>query len=48
MQPTSEATKLEGKDRFHEYRAADKLRGTKALITGGELVTLSYLTIHFH
>ena len=36
MKPQSEPTKLEGKDRFHEYLAAGKLQGNKALITGGE------------
>ena len=36
MQPSSEATKLEGKDQFHEYRAANKLSGVRAFITGGE------------
>lgn len=36
MNPTSESTKLEGKNEFHEYRAANKLEGAKALITGGE------------
>ncbi|KAL0936121.1 oxidoreductase YhdF [Colletotrichum truncatum] len=36
MQPTSEATKLEGKGQFHEYKAAGKLSGNKALITGGD------------
>lgn len=36
MKPSSEPTKLEGKSEFHEYRAAGKLKGVKALITGGE------------
>ncbi|PHH85316.1 hypothetical protein CDD83_611 [Cordyceps sp. RAO-2017] len=36
LHPTSEATKLEGKGGFHEYRAAGKLSGSKALITGGD------------
>lgn len=36
MKPQSEPTKLEGKGRFHEYLAAGKLQGNKALITGGE------------
>jgi hypothetical protein len=36
MQPSSEATKLEGKNLLHEYRAANKLSGIKAFITGGE------------
>lgn len=39
MKPTSEATKLEGKDQFHEYRAANKLEGANAFITGGEYVS---------
>ncbi|ODA78146.1 hypothetical protein RJ55_06750 [Drechmeria coniospora] len=36
LHPTSEPTKLEGKDQFHEYRAAHKLEGCKAFITGGD------------
>ncbi|ROT40201.1 general stress protein [Sodiomyces alkalinus F11] len=36
MQPKSEPSKLEGKDQLHEYRAAGKLEGSKALITGGD------------
>lgn len=36
MEPTSEATKLEGPGRFLEYRGVGKLRGKKVLITGGE------------
>lgn len=36
MKPTSESTKLEGKHGFVEYLAAGKLKGNKALITGGE------------
>lgn len=36
MNPTSESTKLEGKNEFHEYRAANKLENAKAFITGGE------------
>lgn len=36
MAPSSEVTKLEGKDGFTEYLAAGKLKGNKALITGGE------------
>ncbi|KAB5586269.1 hypothetical protein GE09DRAFT_1074018 [Coniochaeta sp. 2T2.1] len=36
MQPSSTTTKLEGKDGHVEYRAAGKLRGNKALITGGD------------
>jgi len=36
MKPTSESTKLEGSEGFVEYAAAGKLKGKKALITGGE------------
>ncbi|RKU41458.1 hypothetical protein DL546_002684 [Coniochaeta pulveracea] len=36
MQPSSETTRLEGKDGFVEYKAAGKLSGNKALITGGD------------
>lgn len=36
MNPKSEPTKLEGKGQFHEYRAAGKLEGSNALITGGD------------
>ncbi|KAM3530974.1 hypothetical protein MY4038_004646 [Beauveria bassiana] len=36
MAPSSESTKLEGKDKHHEYLAAGKLKGNKALITGGD------------
>jgi hypothetical protein len=36
MKPSSEPTKLEGKDGFEEYKAAGKLKDRKALITGGE------------
>ena len=36
MKPKSEPTKLEGKEGFHEYKAAGKLVGSNALITGGE------------
>lgn len=36
MKPSSESTKLEGKDGHHEYLAAGKLKGNKAFITGGE------------
>ncbi|KAL6922734.1 hypothetical protein FSST1_000008 [Fusarium sambucinum] len=36
MNPTSESTKLEGKNEFHEYRAANKLENAKAFITGGD------------
>lgn len=36
MKPMSESTALEGEGKFHEYAAAGKLKGRKALITGGE------------
>lgn len=36
MGPTSESTKLEGDGEFVEYKGADKLKGLKAFITGGE------------
>lgn len=36
MAPTSESIKLEGSDGFVEYQAANKLKGKKALITGGD------------
>jgi hypothetical protein len=36
MKPSSEPTKLESKDGLVEYIAAGKLKGNKALITGGE------------
>lgn len=36
LKPTSESTALEGDGEFQEYKAADKLKGKKALITGGE------------
>ncbi|KAK4943364.1 hypothetical protein LTR10_017038 [Elasticomyces elasticus] len=36
MKPTSESTKLEGSEGFVEYAAAGKLKGKKALITGGD------------
>ncbi|KAI9754373.1 MAG: hypothetical protein M1815_005674 [Lichina confinis] len=36
MAPTSEATKLEGDSGFAEYKGAGKLKGKKALITGGD------------
>ncbi|PFH59210.1 hypothetical protein XA68_12669 [Ophiocordyceps unilateralis] len=36
MKPSSEPTKLQGKNDFQEYRAANKLSGVKALITGGD------------
>lgn len=36
MVPSSETSKLEGKDQHYEYLAAGKLKGNKALITGGE------------
>ncbi|SLM40006.1 oxidoreductase [Lasallia pustulata] len=36
MEPTSEATKLEGPGRFLEYEGVGKLKGKKVLITGGD------------
>jgi len=36
MKPTSESTALEGAKGFVEYVPAGKLKGKKALITGGE------------
>ncbi|KAI1252007.1 hypothetical protein MGN70_006579 [Eutypa lata] len=36
MKPSSEPTKLEGKDGFTEYKPAKKLAGNNALITGGD------------
>ncbi|TFB04102.1 putative oxidoreductase [Trichoderma ghanense] len=36
MKPSSEATALEGKGGHQEYIAAGKLKGNKALITGGD------------
>ncbi|SPQ17666.1 e75c8a7a-7be9-4081-8752-63c5bb2b4ceb [Thermothielavioides terrestris] len=36
MEPPSEATKLEGAGQAYEYAAAGKLKGCKALITGGD------------
>ncbi|KAH7305913.1 hypothetical protein B0I35DRAFT_443496 [Stachybotrys elegans] len=36
LQPKGEVTKLEGKGRFQEYLAAGKLKGSNALITGGD------------
>ena len=36
MDPTSEATKLEGQNEFVEYKGVGKLKGKKVLITGGE------------
>jgi hypothetical protein len=38
LKPTSESTSLEGREGFVEYLAAGKLKGKKALITGGEYV----------
>jgi hypothetical protein len=38
MAPSSEVTRLEGDQGFIEYAGADKLKGKKALITGGEYV----------
>lgn len=39
LEPKSESTKLEGAEGFVEYKAAGKLEGNKALITGGESVS---------
>lgn len=36
MKPTSEATKLEGREGFIEYRGNNKLKDMKAIITGGD------------
>ncbi|KAL2022058.1 hypothetical protein VTK56DRAFT_6102 [Thermocarpiscus australiensis] len=36
MEPSSETTKLEGEGQAYEYLAAGKLKGCKALITGGD------------
>ncbi|KAL2174155.1 uncharacterized protein P884DRAFT_209764 [Thermothelomyces heterothallicus CBS 202.75] len=36
MEPSSESTKLEGEGQAYEYLAAGKLKGCKALITGGD------------
>ncbi|KAG6020538.1 hypothetical protein E4U41_002817 [Claviceps citrina] len=36
LNPESESTKLEGKDQLYEYKAAGKLSGSNALITGGD------------
>jgi hypothetical protein len=36
MQPASEATKLETPEGIKEYEGSGKLKGKKALITGGE------------
>jgi hypothetical protein len=36
MKPSSESTRLEGKEGLVEYKAAGKLKGNKAFITGGE------------
>ncbi|KAK3299821.1 uncharacterized protein B0H64DRAFT_379227 [Chaetomium fimeti] len=36
MEPSSESTKLEGAGQAYEYLAAGKLKGCKALITGGD------------
>ncbi|KAJ9144200.1 NAD(P)-binding domain protein [Pleurostoma richardsiae] len=36
MKPSSEPTKLEGEDQAYEYVPAGKLKGCKALITGGD------------
>lgn len=38
MAPSSEVTKLEGSEGLVEYVGANKLKGKKVLITGGEYV----------
>ena len=38
MTKPSESTKLEGLNEFFEYAGSGKLKGKKALITGGEYV----------
>lgn len=45
MEPSSESTKLEGEGQAYEYLAAGKLNGCKALITGGESVTVALILI---
>ena len=42
MKPTSESTALEGSESFSEYAAAGKLKGRKAIITGGESVSTRF------
>jgi hypothetical protein len=39
MREPSESTKLEGGGSFTEYAGSGKLKGKKALITGGEYVS---------
>ena len=48
MNPTSEATKLEGPGEFLEYTGVGKLRKKKVIITGGEYVLpfLKYLVLN--
>jgi hypothetical protein len=48
MKPPSESTKLEGDGHFDEYAPAGKLKGKKALITGGEYVSppFPYPSLH--
>ena len=36
MEPTSEATRLEGEGGFKEYKGVGKLKSKKVIITGGE------------
>lgn len=36
LKPSTEVTKLEGKNEFHEYLAAGKLKDSNAIITGGD------------
>lgn len=46
MDPSSEPTKLEGAGQAYEYAAAGKLKGCKALITGGEYASRPHLRAH--
>lgn len=41
MKPTSESTALEGAEGFVQYSPANKLKGKKAFITGGEYASLA-------
>ena len=41
MMPGSEATKLESYNGFVEYAGSGKLKGKKAIVTGGEYVQSS-------
>lgn len=46
LHPSSESTKLEGSQGFVEYSGSGKLKGKKALITGGEYVFESWFCSH--